>query len=239
MNKKVMENNIDEKEDITINSVAHSKGSSQFLLFGILIVLFGVTLFTMLTFIGKYYKDKNNLDMGLESIQINNNKNSIYILNDSNIEKTVSYEDINGEDILITNVSSIGLNVNSSANESSTIKFDVKYEILENNFVGNTYSMDDSNLKVRFAYSYDNENWTYLNNAISTYEGVLMPLANNYYDIAGVVSTLKATTNYELSSKPGENTVIYWKCETLIKGTSKNVDNKIKANFKIEYKESL
>ncbi len=239
MNKKVgrSKKTYDDKEDLAIREAAYYNNSSQVLLLFVLIVLFGFTLYNSLMYIGKYYINKNKLENGIEIIEIKNSKMSVLINNEGNLEKKITQEDTEDETI-IENKSSIAVETLKGEKKDGTIKFDVKYNILENSFHGNATSKDDSDVRVRFAYSFDNENWTYINNAISTYEGVLSPVVGNYYDIAGIISTLKIATNYELSSKPGESTTMYWKSETIIKN-KQNVGHNIKAEFKIEYKESI
>ena len=240
MNKKVgrSKKTYDDKEDLAIREAAYYNNSSQVLLLFVLIVLFGFTLYNSLMYIGKYYINKNKLENGIEVIEIKNSKMSILINNEGNLEKKITQEDTEDETI-IENKSSITVETLKGEKKDGTIKFDVKYNILENSFPGNATSKDDSDLRVRFAYSYDNENWTYISNTISTYESTINPLLQNYYDISGIVSTLKIATNFELTSAPGEKSKIYWKSETTIKNKESNLNKGIKANFKIEYKESL
>ena len=235
MNKKVgKKKTYDDKEDLTIREVAYYKNSSQVLLLFILVVLFAFTLYNSLMYIGKYYINKNKLENDVEIIEIKNSKNSALINNEGYLEKQIT-DNIEEEETVIIKTSSITLKTNKDETKDGTIKFDLKYDILENDFPININSKDDSDLRVRFAYSYDGENWTYINNAISTYESTLNPLIGNYYDISGIVSTLKVATNTELASAPGESKTMYWKSETVIKNKSDNVGKKIKANFKIDY----
>ncbi len=239
MNKKVEKKQkiYDDKEDIDIRNIAHYKNSSQVLLLFILIVLFGFTLFNSFMYIGKYYLNKNKLNDGIETIEIKNNKSSIFINNEGEFNKKI--ESLENDEFLIERKSSISIQTNNDIKDTNIVKFDVKYNILENSFSGNSISKEDSDIRVRFAYSFDNENWTYVNNVISTYEGTLSPMTDNYYDIAGVVSTLKVLTNYELSSAPGEIITMYLKSETVIKKAEYNVGNNIKASLRIDYKESV
>ncbi len=239
MNKKVVkkEKQYDDKEDKRIRKAAYSSSASQILLLFVLIVLFGFTLFNSLYYIGKYYWNEKDYEKGIETIEINNKKNTVFILNQGDIDKKVSEND--KEEIVLVNESSIELTTNKDEAKDGKITFDVKYNISENDFPVNLYSKEDSDVRVRFAYSYDNENWTYISNTISTYESTINPLLQNYYDISGIVSTLKIATNFELTSAPGEKSKIYWKSETTIKNKESNLNKGIKANFKIEYKESL
>ncbi len=240
MNKKVVKKvkQYDDKEDKRIRKAAYSSSASQILLLFVLIVIFGFTLFNSLYYIGKYYLDKKDYEKGLETIEINNKKNTVLILNQGSVDKKITESDTEDEIILI-NEGSIELLTNKEEANEGKITFDVKYSISENDFPVNIYSKEDSDVRVRFAYSYDNENWTYISNAISTYESTINPLLQNYYDISGIVSTLKIATNFELTSAPGEKNKIYWKSETTLKNKESNLNKGIKANFKIEYKESL
>ncbi len=237
MNKKVKtKTKYDDKEDLEIRDVAHYKKSSQVLLLFVLIVLFGFTLFNSLMYIGKYYKNKKELDKGIETIEINNMYNTVVVTNDSKIDKII--EETDDEEIMIERHSSISL-MSKDNKKDGAILFDVKYDILKNTFPGSFSSNEDSDIKVKFAYSYDNENWNYISNVISTYNNTIAPLGGGFYDISGVTDTLKVATNYKLTSKASETETIYWKSETYIKNTKDNLNNNINVAFKVEYKESL
>lgn len=240
MNKKVRKEEAinDIQEDLEIKNIAHKKVSQYFLLL-ILIVIFGVTLFSSLFYIFDYYNKKNTKDYNTEIIEINNNKNSVLIVNTGDISQNVSDINSEKEEYVIEKIDSIILSTNSDSDSDGKITFDIKYEILENNFLNNAVSKNDSDLLVRFSYSYDNENWNYVNNVISTTESTINPLMGNYYDIAGFVTNLKVKTNYELTSKPGETVKMYWKSETIILNKEENKDNKITAKFKIDYKSNV
>ena len=240
MNKKVekQKKQYDDQEDLEIKSVAYFKNSSQILLLIVLILLFGFTLYNSLLYIGKYYLNKNKMDSGMETIEISNEKNNVLIVNDREIEKEITKEDIEDGNIILTSISTIELETNKNYKEKGNILFDVKYDILENSFPDNISSKSDTDVKLKISYSFDNKNWTYINNVISTVDSTINPLMGNYYDISGIVSHLKIATNYNLSSEPGEVTKMYWKCETIISGKKENVNKKLKANFNIEYKES-
>lgn len=237
MNKKVKtKTKYDDKEDLKIRDVAHYQKSSQVLLLFVLIVLFGFTLFNSLIYINKYYRRKQDLKNGVETIEINNSKNTIIVTNDSKINKTIKEND--DDEIVIEKNSSISL-MNKDIKNMGTILFDVKYDIIENTFSGKLSSSNDSDLKVKFAYSYDNEHWNYINNVISTYNNTIAPLLGSYYDIAGVKDTLKVATNFQLTSNLNETKTIYWKSETYLKNTDENINKNLNVSFKIEYKESL
>lgn len=237
MNKKVKtKTKYDDKEDLEIRDVAHYKRSSQALLLFVLIVLFGFTLFNSLMYIGKFYKNQKELSKGIETIEINNMDNTVVVTNDSKIDKTIEEND--DDEIIIEKYSSISL-MSKDNKKDGTILFDVKYDILNNTFPGSMSSNEDSDIKVKFAYSYDNKNWNYINNVISTYNSTIAPLGGEFYDISGVTDTLRVATNYKLTSKASETETIYWKSETYIKNIKNNLNNNISVAFKTEYKESL
>ena len=221
MNKKVLKKKV------------KSSNIQQTILLFVLIILFTLTFFCSLYYIGKYYQDGNPSEV----IKINHKKNQLLITNNSEIEKVVKEEDFldNQDDIIIENVDTIELIPNKHASQEVESNFNVRYSISENSFLNNINSSNNSPLLVRFSYSYDNENWNYVNNVISTTESNLSPLMGNFYDISGLVSSLKVGTNYKIASEPGKKTKIYWKTETLIKNNGVSIGKKIKASFKIEY----
>lgn len=238
MNKKDKKSKVvfDDKEDLEIKKVAYFKSSSQILLFVILILLFGLTFFSSLVYIGKYYLNSNK---DAEIIEIEDYKNNIFITNDGKINRSVTKKDIeNKENIVIEKYATIELKTNKNSNEDGKVLFNVRYDINENDFSINPISTNASDVLVRFAYSFDNEDWTYINNVISANDSNLSPLMGNYFDIAGLISNLKIITNYELTNKPNEMIKMYWKSETVIQSKSENINKNLNVNFKIEYKEN-
>ena len=118
------------------------------------------------------------------------------------------------------------------------ININVKYNITNNEFRNQTLASTNNDVLVRFMYSYDNENWEYINNVISTTDSTLNPLMGSYYDISGLTTNLKVVTNMEIKNKVGKTTTMYWKCETLLKNISDNINKNISADFIVEYKNS-
>lgn len=235
--KKKTTAKIDGNEDLEIKSIAYFKNSSQVILLVVLIILFGFTLYSTLVFIGDYYMEKNNEFPQADVVQINNDKNRVLIINNGKIDKVINDADIKGkDDIVIENYSSIELSTNKEAEVNGTMEYDLRYNITRNDFPYNTISTNDSDVLVRFSYSYDNEEWEYLNNVISTDSSTLSPMMGHYYDISGVTSNLKVLTNHTITSKPGEKIKLYWKSETIILNKSSNINKGINAEFKIEYK---
>lgn len=228
----------DDIEDLEIKKVAYEKNNSQKILLYALTTLFFIMLSISIIFINNYYKNKNQSSKDSEFIEINNYKNNALITNHGEINKKITKDSFEeDEDLVIERINSIELLTNKNAKKDGVITFDVKYKLLKNSFNRNEYAHNNSNLLVRFSYSFDNEEWTYVKNVISTSNSTLSPLMGNYYDVAGINSVLKVATNYELTSKPGESIKMYWRSETIIKNNQNSeVTNELVANFEIEYK---
>lgn len=241
MNKKVdnlVKKEIDDKEDLEIKNIAYLRVSSQKILLYVLIFLFVIMLGTSIMFIKKYYVSKELNNNFSETIEINNYRNNVLITNNGEIKENITNTTFkNNKEYVIERVNAIKLTTNEKAETDGIIKYDVKYNIEKNDFLRNEYSTNDSEVLVRFSYSFDNEEWIYINNVISTTESTLNVLMGNYYDISGMVTNLKIATNYEMSSAPGETITMYWRSETIFKNKKDIELNKnIEANFKLEYK---
>ncbi len=236
MNKKVVkQKKYDDNEDATIKEVAYYQNSSQIVLLVVLILLFGFTLFCSLVYIGRYYKNINYKNG--EIVEINNAKNDAVIVSMGKFSHKITADDItNDKELIYENIASISLSTKKDSTSDGNVFFDVRYNISKNNFNYNNIATNDSDLLVRFAYSYDNENWTYISNAISTTNSTLLPLMGNYFDIAGITNNLKVLTDYNLSVKPGDNKKMYWKSETYVNKNSRNLNKEFEIEFKIEYK---
>ncbi len=240
MNKKVtdtsskVKNEID--EDLEIKKVAHSKNYIQTLLLIILIVLFALTLFCSCFYIGKYYEAKNKVKGNAELIEISKKSNKSLITNNGPFEKVI--DDTLSEDVLIESYANVELSTNDDSENDGVLVYDVKYEIIQNDFTFNPISNISSDILVRFSYSFDNKEWKSTDYVLTAPSTTLNPLMSNYYDIGGIVGAINVSTNYKLSSKPGETKKMYWKSETLIRNTGNTVGKAFKANLKIEYKES-
>lgn len=239
MNKKVNKKEViyDDREDIEISEVANQKNDSQIILLPVLIIIFFLVLGCSLLFINSYYQNKLNDEESKEVIKINNKKNNIFITNNELIKQKIVNESFkNNKDITIEKINFIELVTANDANESGTITFDIDYEIIKNDFENNVFATNDSDVLVRFSYSYNKNDWTYINNVISTNNSTLSPLMGNYYDIAGLKTNLNIVTNLELNSEPGESKIMYWRSETIFKyNKNKKFDNEYEAKFKIEY----
>ena len=236
MNKKVeKKNSYDATEDLAIKKVVYKKDKTQYFLLAILIILFGLTFFSCLYYIGDYYKEKYDYDKNAENIAINNKKINALITNNGAIDFKVIDDNATEEKITLESLSSVSITTNNTSKSNGKLIFNLKYDVEENTFPYNLVSKTDSPLLVRFAYSLDNENWTYVNNVISTNNSNITPLMGNYFDISGLKNSLSVKTNYELTSSPGKTEKIYWKSETVITPNNNLKDNELKANFYVEY----
>ena len=219
-----------------IKKVAHSKNYIQILLLIILIVLFALTLFCSCFYIGKYYEAKNKVKGNAELIEISKKSNKSLITNNGPFERVI--DDTLSEDVLIESYANVELSTNDDSENDGVLVYDVKYEIIQNDFTFNPISNISSDILVRFSYSFDNKEWKSTDYVLTAPSTTLNPLMSNYYDIGGIVGAINVSTNYKLSSKPGETKKMYWKSETLIRNTGNTVGKAFKANLKIEYKES-
>ena len=137
MNKKGKKKTtkIDSTEDLEIKSVAYFKNSSQVILLIVLIVLFGFTFYCTLVYIGDYYKEQKSEYPENEVFKINNDKNSVLIINNGKIEKTIAEEDtLLKDNVVIENYSSIELSTNKDAEMNGTMVYDLRYNITKNDF---------------------------------------------------------------------------------------------------------
>jgi len=223
---------IDGTEDLDITYVANDDGSSNYLLY-VLTFLFIIVLISSIIFIKNYNKVESNINNTSynETIEINTNKGNITIANNYIEEKITNNNFNENGEYIIEKTNYIKYN----SLDENPINYNVRYTIITNDFSINSYSTNDSEVLVRFSYSYDNENWNYINNSISLTDNVLNPLMGNFYDIAGLEETLNVITGNELNKK---NNIVYWRSETIFKKKSKKeqeLNKEYKADFKIEY----
>ena len=243
MNKKVSKSDVkknkyDDKEDLEIKKVAYTNSKSQTFLFYSLVIIFIIMLCYMTYTITNHYINKKQRKT--EVIEVNYNKNKVMIINNGQIKESINNDSFaNTEnEIVIERINSIELISNKNATEKPRISYNVKYKINKNTFNRNLYSTSNSNLLVKFSYSLDCENWTYINNVISTPDSTINPLVGNFYDIAGYETTLNVITNLRLEAEKNGSNKVYWRSETVFKKLdSKNIDDVLDANFMIEYKE--
>ncbi len=215
------------------------KNSQQILLLVILIVLFTLTFFCSLFYISRYYDAKININKDSKVLEVKTKYNNVLITNNGSINKTIEEEDAKyNKEYLIEKESTVKFKTKQDADEDGVIHINVRYNIDKNDFTSQAIASTNNDILVRFKYSYDNKKWEYVNNVISTTDSTLNPLMGSYYDISGLVSNLKVSTNFEIKNKIGKTTTMYWKCETLIKNIDDNIGKNITAEFKIEYKDN-
>jgi len=238
MDKKVFnQKKYDDKEDLEIKKIAHSKYFFPRVLIVVLILLFLAMIIISTLFINNYFKKPNTLNNDGEIIEITNSKNNIVINNNGKIQEKIDNNRFKNGNLVIEKINTIELFTDDSSEDG--VNFDVKLLLLENDFNKNEISKNDSNLLVRFSYSYDNKNWTYIKNVIRTSNSTLNPLMGNYYDIAGLETTLNINTNFKLKTIKGNNNKMYWKAEFVIKNKDKGkIDNNLIGNFKLVYKDN-
>lgn len=201
----------------------------------VLILLFCFTLFITSSYIIKY-NNELKINGNEEIIEITNKKINASIINNGTIDEKISSLVFEDEKKIVIEKENV-IEIISSDDEDNTIEFNINYNILVNEFKTNLIPTNKSEVLVKFAYSYDGDNWTYINNVISTNISNISPLIGNTYDIAGLVTNLRVATNYELGMKDKEKTKMYWKSETIFKNLDQSEAVKhFKANFTIDYK---
>lgn len=237
MNKKVksIKNSKDVNEDSEIKKVANTKNIFQRYLLIMLSMMFIIMLICSFVWVDTFYKNRDKIRD--EVIEIKNDKNSILIVNYGEINEDLTVNSFKEQEhITIERINSLELTTFANQEENGKIKYNLRYVIEKNPFVKNNLDYINSDVLVKFSYSYDKENWTYINNVISTDTTTLLPLMGKNYDIAGIKETLKVVTNEELEVAPGESQTIYWRSETIIKNfDNADVIKNYKAKFKIEY----
>lgn len=226
---------MDKREENKLQDTINKKNNTNKFLLITLIILFFITLYISIQYIIKYQVSKMP-DENEQIIEIKTKETNATIINNGVIEKKIDNNTFASEkEVIIENINAIEMISNN--NDHSSIKFDVKYNISKNDFKENDIANNNSEVLVRFSYSFDNKNWTYVNNVISTSSSNISPLIGNTYDIAGLVTDLKVATNYELSSNNKSSAIMFWRSETIFKDMKNNNNNKeLKANFIIEYK---
>lgn len=237
MDKKVLVENkkYDDKEDLEITKTAEAKVNNQGI-FVVLLVTFIVMLVAAVLAINNYYKNKDTNNI----LEVNNSKNKITIVNNETVSKTIDNDTFSKEkEIVLENIDTIELITNKDSEENSIIHYNVKYNITKNDFWRNLYANSDSEVLVRFSYSYDGKEWNFINNVLSTTLSTLNPLVGNYYDVAGMETNIKVATNYELEVEPGSAKKIYWRSETVFqKDKSLSEAKNYVSTFKIEYQDN-
>lgn len=225
MNKRVIDE-IEENNEAKTNSILV-----------ILILIFCFILGFTIIFSIKY-NNKLKLLSSKNIIQLNNQNIKASIINNGLVDATISdnmFEIDKKQELIFENINII--EVKSLTSEENKMIFDINYNILENEFNINDSPTNKSEVLVRFSYSFDKENWTYINNVITTNVSNMSSLIGNNYDIAGQITNLNVSTNYELILKENEKLKMYWRSETIFKKINdKNKPRKFKAEFTIDHK---
>ncbi len=231
---KVRAKKYDDKEDMEIKEIAYSKITIPRILFYVLIALFLIMLCSTTILMKNYNHLKNNKDS--EVISIVNDKNRVTIFNNGYISQSIEEGSFTkGNKILKVNINSIELTSNKNAIKDGVITYNIKYDITKNDYPRNVINTNDSEVLVRFSYSYDGTEWIDIKNVISSPSFTISPLMGDYYDISGVVGTLSIERNYKLETKAKTSNKIFWRSETLFQNVLNSVPGDFEANFKIEY----
>lgn len=223
---------IDYEEDIAISKVARKKARyNDVYIFAIFLVLIGI-LVSVLLIKNKTYGFSDNEIKSVENIIVNGDTISIVNSEDIN-EKLEKNNKINKNIYIVERISSIEIRKKSDDSDSIA-RYNVKYQITENDFKNNFYASVSSDVLVRFSYSYDKTNWNYVNNVVSTSSNTINPLMGKSYDISGILDTLKVETNVQL-----DQSKIYWRSETVFQNVGNFNGENYKANFRIEYVDTI
>lgn len=239
---KRFEKKYDDKEDNTIKEVAEFKDNSSNyskIIFCVLIMILGFSIANLFISFNSYKKSKLDFMPNDNTIEIKRHKDNILIINNGIIEEKITNDNYNKDgNYMIERIVSIEIKSNKNG-EDSKAQYNLKYNILENEFNKNALPSTDSEVIVRYSYSHDLKEWNYINNVLSTNESTINPLMGKAYDISGIKDNLKIATNATIEAKDGESNIIYWKSETIFKKkNNKSINNNFKANFKIDYIEN-
>lgn len=232
MNKKGYDVIIDSEEDSKIKDVAgfNKKTNSIFLV--VLILLLVSNVITTLVFGYIYFNNFDNDNK--ERLTIANKDSYVVVLNDSNINFKLSSSDLElGTDKIYTNVDSISL-TNKTKDTDVSYEYSVIYNISKNEFLKRNISGAYEDLYVAFSYSYDNENWNYINSSLTTSDSQINTVYGYYYNISGLETLIKVNTNDDIIAEKGESKTIYWRAETMIKPNDNTYDERsFTASFEI------
>lgn len=212
-----------------------NKNDINILLLIILVMLFCFTFYITVQYVISYHVNENDRDKNSEIIEISNKSINGTIVNCGDIKEVLNKESFTNEkEMVVEKINTLEVKANTL--EDTTIKVNIKYNIIENNFQSNLIATNKSPVLVRFSYSYDLEEWQYINNVISTNSSNISPLIGNNYDIAGLITTLNVATNFEVKVNSKDNTKLYWRSETIFKNSDElETDKNFAANFTIEY----
>ena len=221
----------DDKEDLEIKEVAYLKTASQKALFCVLLVLFGIVLGTTFLTIKDYMGKLHSKNV--ETLKIEKDDYDITIVNNT-VEEDIDLSGLTSADERVLEKINY-IEVENKSNVTKSIKYDVKLNIVKNEFAHSIYSSNDSDILVRFSYSNDKSNWNYIKNSISTTDSVLNVLMGDYYDISGIEDSLRVVTNKNIDIKAHDKEKIYWRMELYYQNKqSNNTHSKFNSVFKID-----
>ena len=243
MNKKVREvsksvikqKKYDDKEDLDIKEMAYTHTKREtYLLYTVIIIFIFILCYLTFDFASKFANKDNPV-----VYESGYNRNQVVIVNNGIIKEEVSNKSFtnNNNELVVEKINSIELIADKKLDKKAQIKYDLKYDISKNTFTNNLYSSSNSEVLLRISYSRDGENWTYINNVLSTPDSTINPLTGNYYDIAGIERELKILTGMQLEANINSSNKVYWRSETIFRKKDKNINGTLDANFKIEYRE--
>lgn len=199
-----------------------------------IIIFIGILICSLWQIVSYYEKQKLYSNSDNQS-EINSTESKFVIFNDAKVPNYTEQALINEEstEAIVESISKLNLIIDKESKANISYNYNVRYRIYDNY---SEYNNNEPNVLVRFSYSEDNKNWTYINNAISTTNGTIIPLMGNYYDITALESTLQVASNMEIEGKPGDNKELYWRAETTYKNIDLNSNKKIlNASFNVEY----
>ena len=173
------------------------------------------------------YKTNSNL------IEFRTKNKKVSIVNNGKIRENINDNKFTDDKYVLTKVNSLSV----ISNQDDNIKYNVRFNIYHNDYIKKNYSLADSDILAKFYYSYDNNDWTVINNVLRTQQGELKPMMGNNYDISSVVDNIKVSSDSILNVKKSEVTNMYWKVEITFRNNDDIVNNNFIADFYIEYLE--
>ena len=219
---------VDDVEDLEIRKIAYNKKQNNIIIYSL--IIFMLISITMVFYIYSFSRYKNATDNS--KIEFSKENYKILISNAGEInEKITNKSFINKDKIIIERVNKIEVLKKENFNDDK-IFYNIKLNITKNDFKYNEVATTKSELLIKVSYSFDNENWTYINNVLQSQNTTISPLTGNYYDIAGIESEIRIATKKEINL---ENPKMYWKIEVFINKTkNQNYENNLKMNFYIK-----
>lgn len=228
---RIIEKKYDDKEDKSIKKIALKKENIFYkYIFCLCIIIVGVCISLSVIFFDQkknVYKTNSNL------IEFRTKNKKVSIVNNGKIRENINDNKFTDDKYVLTKVNSLSV----ISNQDDNIKYNVRFNIYHNDYIKKNYSLADSDILAKFYYSYDNNDWTVINNVLRTQQGELKPMMGNNYDISSVVDNIKVSSDSILNVKKSEVTNMYWKVEITFRNNDDIVNNNFIADFYIEYLE--